>query len=218
MKRFIIIFTLCSWALLMNAQIGYQVSLLNTATGEPRANERVTAKVEITDSKSNVVFTDNMDGVTNEFGVLSLTVGDAQTFANVNMVNYPFYISVTVGGVLIGKTQILSVPFANSLVPVNVVGTWRRPYYSTGKYPGCYHEYVFYDNGTYIYTEIEPDRHYDQYGNLIGWNPYLAEQESGVYEVDGKNIYLYDPDGSMSNECRYYNNQIVGDGCYSKIQ
>lgn len=201
-----------------NAQIGYQVSLLNTATGEPRANERVTAKVEITDSKNNVIFSDNMDGLTNDFGVLSLTIGNSQTFADVNMVNYPFYISVTVGGVLIGKTQILSVPFANSLVPVNVVGTWRRPYYSTGEYPGCYLEYVFYDNGTYIYTLIEPDCHYDQYGNLIGWNPYLANQESGVYEVEGKNIYLYGPDGSIS-EFRYYNNQLWRNyDCFSKIQ
>ena len=201
-----------------NAQIGYQVSLLNTATGEPRANERVTAKVEITDSKNNVIFSDNMDGLTNDFGVLSLTIGNSQTFADVNMVNYPFYISVTVGGVLIGKTQILSVPFANSLVPVNVVGTWRMPYSSTGEYPGCYYEYVFYDNGTYIFTEIEPDFHYDQDHNLIGWSPHLDGQESGVYEVDGKNIYTYDPYGWI-NEYRYYKNQLrCGAACYSKIQ
>lgn len=208
-KLFFFIAFICI-SIFSNAQIGYQVSLLNTATGEPRANERVTAKVEITDSKNNVIFSDNMDGLTNDFGVLSLTIGNSQTFADVNMVNYPFYISVTVGGVLIGKTQILSVPFANSLVPVNVVGTWRN---NIAEYPGCYYEYVFYDNGTYIYTNIQPDFHHDQ-----GWSPYLATQESGVYEVDGKKIYIYGPNGYMS-EFRYYNNQLrFGSRCYSKIQ
>ena len=34
----------------MQAQIGYQVSLLNSATGEPRANVLVAAEVTITNS------------------------------------------------------------------------------------------------------------------------------------------------------------------------
>ena len=37
------------------AQIGYQVSLLNTATGEPRANVTVNAQVTITDSQDNTI-------------------------------------------------------------------------------------------------------------------------------------------------------------------
>ena len=42
----------------MNAQIGYQVSLLNSATGEPRANETVSVTVEITNSESSVICTE----------------------------------------------------------------------------------------------------------------------------------------------------------------
>ena len=64
------------------AQIGYQVSLLNTATGEPRANVTVNAQVTITDSQDNTIYSGSQRATTNDFGVLSLAVGDANTFAN----------------------------------------------------------------------------------------------------------------------------------------
>ena len=60
------------------AQVGYQVSLLNTATGEPRANTAVNAKVEITDSQENIIFSGTQKATSNDFGVLQLTVGDAE--------------------------------------------------------------------------------------------------------------------------------------------
>ena len=40
-------------ALSANAQIGYQVSLLDNATGEPRADETVTVEIAITDSNGD---------------------------------------------------------------------------------------------------------------------------------------------------------------------
>lgn len=95
-----------------SAQIGYQVSLLNTATGEPRANVTVNARVEITDSKDNILFSGTQQATSNDFGVLQLTVGDADTFSKADTGNMPFFISVTVDGMLIGKSQILSVPVA----------------------------------------------------------------------------------------------------------
>ena len=50
MKRLFTIAAIAS-ALSANAQIGYQVSLLDNATGEPRADETVTVEIAITDSK-----------------------------------------------------------------------------------------------------------------------------------------------------------------------
>ena len=82
------------------AQIGYQVSLLNTATGEPRANVTVNAQVTITDSQNNTIYSGSQQATTNDFGVLSLAVGDASTFANADTGKMPFFISVSVDGTL----------------------------------------------------------------------------------------------------------------------
>ena len=112
------------------AQIGYQVSLLNTATGEPRAGVTVSAAVTITDSSDKIVYTGTQQATTNDFGVLSLAVGDDATFKNADWSKLPFFISVTVDGTLVGKSQILSVPVAEyakktgELTKEMLVGTW----------------------------------------------------------------------------------------------
>ena len=115
MKRLIYsihILLLCS--VCCNAQIGYQVSLLNSATGEPRANETVSVQVEITNSKGTVICSETKSATTNEFGVLSLQVGNASTFENVDWSKLPFYVSATVDGIMVGKSQILNVPVAEA--------------------------------------------------------------------------------------------------------
>ena len=94
------------------AQIGYQVSLLNTATGEPRANESVTVSVSLSDSEGKVFYSETKSATTNDFGVLSLSVGNADTFKEVDLTKMPFFIEATANGVMIGKSQILSVPVA----------------------------------------------------------------------------------------------------------
>ncbi len=115
-----------------SAQVGYQVSLLNTATGEPRANTTVNAKVEITDSQDNIIFSGTQQATSNDFGVLQLSVGDADTFSKADTGKMPFFISVTVDGLLIGKSQILSVPVAevankmkSSFTKEFLIGTWK---------------------------------------------------------------------------------------------
>ncbi len=122
MKKILLSMLLCIVALLSaKAQIGYQVSLLNTATGEPRANVTVNATLTITNSKNEVIYTGTQTATSNDFGVLSLTVGYADTFKNVDFSKLPFFIEVSVDGQLIGKSQILNVPVAEAakaLVPV----------------------------------------------------------------------------------------------------
>ncbi|OKZ26360.1 MAG: hypothetical protein BHV84_07510 [Prevotella sp. AG:487_50_53] len=63
--RQIISFAALLTATVSSAQVGYQVSLLNTATGEPRANTTVNAKVEITDSQDNVIFSGTQQATSN---------------------------------------------------------------------------------------------------------------------------------------------------------
>lgn len=109
---YIVVASISMIATSAKAQIGYQVSLLNTATGEPRAGVTVDANITITDSKGGVVHTSTQRATTNDFGVLSLTVGDADTFKKVDTGKLPFFIAVAVDGTLIGKSQILSVPVA----------------------------------------------------------------------------------------------------------
>lgn len=171
-----------------SAQIGYQVSLLNTATGEPRANVTVNARIEITDSKDNILFSGTQQATSNDFGVLQLTVGDADTFSKADTGNMPFFISVTVDGMLIGKSQILSVPVAevanklkSSFTIDDLLGTW-------GNVNDNYNAknsrmYVFYKNGTVDYIEKEYDGTYT---------------DSYNYEIDGNNIYIYDNHGLQS--------------------
>lgn len=144
------------YPLYAQAQIGYQVSLLNTATGESRANVTVTASVTITDSANKVIYSGTQQATSNDFGVLSLTVGDANTFSNTDWSKLPLYISVTVDGVLIGKSQILSVPVAEvakAVVPEltveKIVGTW------SGSYNGINMLFTFSANNTCKYVKFE---------------------------------------------------------------
>ena len=75
---FVILFTL--YTSVTFAQIGYQVSLLNSATGQPRAGETVTVDIKLTNSENATVYTTQQKATSNDFGVLSLSVGDAETF------------------------------------------------------------------------------------------------------------------------------------------
>ena len=95
------------------SQIGYQVSLLNSATGEPRANEQVVCHVELTDNDETSVWSEDITTTSNEFGVVSLTIGNSSMFKNFKWAEkLPLYVSVKVDNVLIGKSQVLNVPIA----------------------------------------------------------------------------------------------------------
>lgn len=185
----------------IRAQIGYQVSLLNRATGEPRANITVNATVTITDVKGGTVFTGTQRATSNDFGVLSLVVGDANTFQNVDTGKLPLYISVSVDGVLIGKTQILNVPVAeianrvkSSFTKEDLVGTWKEHYSEFSPYT-C----IFNSDGT-----MKGWRYNEETGQQ-----YLDESFSATYEIDGNNIYVFvspDDPGRMNHFCLRWRN------------
>lgn len=170
------------------AQIGYQVSLLNTATGEARANETVTVTVSLSNSAGEIFYSETKQSTTNDFGVLSLTVGNADTFKNVDLTKMPFYIEVTANGVMIGKSQMLSVPVAEvakQVAPLDkslIVGTiWKEGSRSL----------TFKEDGKVTYNRVD---------NIYEYH----------YVVDGTFIYLYDDiDEEISWVLKYCNGSLI---------
>ncbi len=165
------------YAVHTQAQIGYQISLLNTATGEPRANETVNVTVTLTNREGGIIYTGNQSATTNDFGVLSLTIGDADTFKEVDVTKMPFYVEVSANGVSIGKSQVLSVPVAEyakrtgTLTKELLVGTWVREYsyqekinssYSVSHYDGEGNRTTEYIHYTFT--------HYHEYKSTITFN------------------------------------------------
>lgn len=184
MKRLSVVM-LCLVASIMcaKAQIGYQISLLNTATGEPRANETVTVSVSLSNSAGQVFYSETKFATTNDFGVLSLTIGNADTFKNVDITKMPFYIEVTANGVMIGKSQMLNVPVAEvakQIAPMDkslYLGTWKYLYDNDPTLN-------FKEDGTVIYTT---EKYID--------GSYERVQYTQYYTVEGNNIYIFDTNG-----------------------
>ena len=160
----------------MQAQIGYQVSLLNSATGEPRANVLVEAEVTITNSDDEEIYKGTQRATSNDFGVIQLTVGNQSTFKDVDWSKLPFFIEVSVDGTVIGKSQILTVPIAEAakhLAPRididDLVGTWS---YGDGNYV---RQIVLSRDGKGIRSEKKGD---------------YVDSEDFSYDIEGKNIYV----------------------------
>lgn len=147
------------------AQIGYQVALLNSATGEARANEKVTVNISLSNSEGAVFYNETKQATTNDFGVLNLTIGNKDTFEDVDFSKLPFFISVTVNGVLVGRTQVLTVPVAEAakkVVPIDkdkIVGSWTI---INGDNPRVL---TLNSNGTGTYNNYS--FHYELFGNTI---------------------------------------------------
>lgn len=184
------------------AQVGYQVSLLNTATGEPQANVSVNATATITNSANEVIWTGTKPATSNEFGVISLTVGDKDTFKNIDTGKLPLFIEVQVNGAVIGKSQILTVPVAeiagtlkSSFTLEDLVGTWIDNKWEPMK--------------TIFYSDYSVKTEYLRRNEDNGF--YLHRWGTGFFEIEGNNIYVYivttdDPNWYSPNisEYRWY--------------
>ena len=167
MKRLFIIAAIAS-ALSANAQIGYQVSLLDNATGEPRADETVTVEIAITDSNGKAICSERKSAITNDFGVLSLTVGNSSTFTDADWSALPFFISATVDGTLIGRSQILNVPVAEY---AKQTGVLTKEILKSKAWNGPYGDSYKFNNSTVTYlsdVDAQKDRYsYFIYGNIV---------------------------------------------------
>ena len=182
------------------AQIGYQVSLLNDSTGEPRANVSVEAEVTITNSDDEEIYKGTQRATSNDFGVIQLTVGNQSTFKDVDWSKLPFFIEVSVDGTVIGKSQILTVPIAEAakyLAPgidiEDLVGTWS---YEDGDYV---RQIVFSKDGMGIRTEKKGE---------------YVDSEDFSCDIEGKNIYICT--NSELETLHYKNGALYGDVKYTK--
>ena len=175
------------------AQIGYQVSLLNASTGEPRANVSVEAEVTITNSDDEEIYKGTQRATSNDFGVIQLTVGNQSTFKDVDWSKLPFFIEVSVDGTVIGKSQILTVPIAEAakyLAPGididDLVGTWS--YYSS--------------RNDYVYSLTFRS-------DFSGTFNVEDREEQFTYEIEGKNLMIYYSD--RMSRLRYHKGKIYSD-------
>ncbi len=155
-------------------QMGYQVSLLDTNTGEPRTNEKVNVSIKITDSKGAIICDEQTTATSDAFGVLSLTIGNETTFDNANWQNTPFRITASVDGINIGSSDILSVPIAEYAKRTGVLTLDILTNMTVSMYDNC--RMTFSSNG--IATYVDPD-------------PYEPRTEKCPFEIDGNNVYVY---------------------------
>lgn len=155
-----------------SAQVGYQVSLLDTKSGEPRANEKTTVLVKISDSKGNIICNETQSVTSDAFGVLSLTVGNETTFSNVDWNNLPLSISASVDGILIGSSSVLNVPVAEYAKATGVLTMEMLVGRTISMYEDC--SMTFASNG--IATFVVP------------WE---SDTERCQFEIDGNNVYVY---------------------------
>ncbi|MCM1504215.1 MAG: hypothetical protein NC127_03355 [Muribaculum sp.] len=181
-KKALILAIIASAAVGLNAQIGYQVAVMDQATGKPKANKEVSVKVELTDNAGSVIASTEQSAMTNDFGVVSVQVGGSSTFDNMDWRKLPLWVSATVDGVNVGKTQVLTVPVAEHskhyglLTPQILAGKWTY----TGN--GSKQEYSFSASGGYTYTRYEKTE-------SGGW--FVDSKASGSYEIDGNMVYMF---------------------------
>ncbi len=203
MKRKLFFLLVCALAVKAQAQMSYQVSLLNTATGEPRANVTVNATATITNSQNETIYTSTQRATSNDFGVLQLIVGNADTFKGLDTGKLPLFIEVSVDGTKIGKTQIMTVPVAE------VANTLKSPFTIeelTGKEwssPGTVEGRIYIFNTNNEYTCI----HFWNYDGNSG-----SEERRGKYEIEGKFIHCYRRNeyGELRYDIlRWYNGVII---------
>lgn len=189
MKKHLLSFLLLFIATMSYAQIGYQVSLLNTATGEPRANETVSCVIELTNSEGTVICSETKTATSNDFGVISLTVGNERTFENMDWNKLPLFVSVTIDGKLIGQSQVLTVPVAEY---AKKTGTLTYENIGQKRIIGREHFHLtFVPNSHTVIIRVD--------------NGDTHRVDEGEYYIDGNAIWIY-VDGEVS--CGHYIQEI----------
>lgn len=161
-----------SFNLMSFAQIGYQVSLLDKDTGLPRAGETVGVTVEITDSNGAIIITEEQQATTDNFGLLSLKIGNADTFRNVDWNKLPLWISAKVDDVVIGRSQILNVPVAEY---AKRVGSLTKEILCS-KWPVLPNGIKLSNDGTFSYSHYEVQ-------DMPGGPCFYKETISGTYNI-----------------------------------
>ena len=161
------------------------MSLLNNATGEPRSNEQVTITVKITNSKGDTVCEETKNETSNDFGVVSMCVGNSGTFSNADWSKLPFFIEASVDGRLLGKSQLLSVPVAEY---AKQTGSLTTDFL-------CSKEWILYGSHHFVFDRNGRFREYES----------GTYDEYGSYAISGDMIFMkYDNEEERDLMIWYY--------------
>lgn len=180
MTRFLLTILSSLFLQIASAQIGYQIAVIDQNTGEAKAKSKVSVSVVLTDNAGTQFYSQTESVTTNELGIATIQIGNESTFSNVNWSKLPLWITATVDGVSMGKTQILTVPVAEhakhtgTLTKEKLIGRWYTKGYAE-------YGFTFHSDGT-------AKRHYT--GSTA---PY-------TYEIDGNFVILTN---SENNEDSY---------------
>ncbi len=96
-------------------RFNYQ-AVVRDASGGILPNKQAVIDIEIIKGTVNeqVIYTEQWDVQTTALGLVNLEIGsgDPETFEEISWASEPYFISVTIDGEFMGKSQLLSVPFA----------------------------------------------------------------------------------------------------------
>lgn len=94
-------------------KFNYQAVLRNEA-GQVIQSQEVTVTISILQgsAQGQEVFSETHNTQTNEFGLINLQIGSVESLAGVSWADDTFFIRVSADDVVMGTTQLLSVPFA----------------------------------------------------------------------------------------------------------
>ena len=193
-KKLVSIILLLLFSGTVFSQIGYQVSLLNSATGQPRAGETVIVDIKLTNSEDVTVYTTQQKATSNDFGVLSLSVGDAETFEELDWNKLPLYIEVSIDGVLIAKSQVLSVPVAEYAKKSGFVLT--EEFLASKPWVKTEHDI---EMGEHYYFITTLTFRVDGTFSIVYSGPYDSSSESGKYLLYNNMVYMIYQDSDNNN-------------------
>ena len=91
----------------------YQAVLRNQ-NGSPMANRNVTIQVDLLRDhiEGPSIYLESQEVMTNALGIVVLKIGDTDFFSEIDWENGPYFMSITVDGIHLGTSQLLSVPYA----------------------------------------------------------------------------------------------------------
>lgn len=117
MKKLVLVFAGFILVLNLMAQapdyFNYQAVLRNS-DGTLMTNKVVSLDVELIQGSvdGNSIYLENHNVQTNERGMIILKIGDGTFFNEIDWGNGPFFLSISVDGLHLGTSQLLSVPYA----------------------------------------------------------------------------------------------------------
>ena len=118
MKKYLLSAILIVMSVIAIAQVphafNYQAILRND-NGSAKSNETIALQISIVDGSGASVYMEVHNTQTNEFGMVNVVIGEGTTVADLSTTDWtagPYFLDITVNGVNLGSSPLLSVPYA----------------------------------------------------------------------------------------------------------